>query len=164
VSDGQRTGPIDRVSAWLAVAGGCLVLALVLLVCASVLRRWLMAEAIPGDFELVQTGLALAVFAAMPICQLHRTNIVVDSFTARAPAALRDGLDGLWALVHAAAAALIGWQMVAGTRDAFAAGTGSMVLGLPLGWGMAASTALVGWLALAALVSALRALRRVRRG
>ena len=144
----RREGPVDRASTWLALAGGGLVLALALLVTASVLRRWLTSQPIPGDFELVQ------------ICQLHGANIIVDSFTARAPARLQAALDGLWALVYAAVAGLIAWQMVAGTREAFASRTSSMVLALPVGWGMALATASAFWLAAVALVTAVRAMRR----
>lgn len=156
----RREGPVDRASTWLALAGGGLVLALALLVTASVLRRWLTSQPIPGDFELVQIGLAVAVFAFLPICQLHGANIVVDSFTARASAKLQAALDGLWALVYAAVAGLIAWQMVAGTREAFASHTSSMVLALPVGWGMALATASAFWLAAVALVTAVRAMRR----
>ncbi len=41
------------------------------LVTASVLMRWLGGEGVNGDFELVQMGLALAVFAFLPLCQAH---------------------------------------------------------------------------------------------
>jgi TRAP-type C4-dicarboxylate transport system permease small subunit len=158
----RRDGAVDRVSTWLALAGGGLVLALALLVTASVLRRWLTSQPIQGDFELVQIGLAVAVFAFLPICQLRGANIIVDSFTARAPATLRAALDASWALVYALVAALIAWQMVAGTREAFASRTTSMVLALPIGWGMALATAFAFWLAAVALVTAARAVRRSR--
>jgi TRAP-type C4-dicarboxylate transport system permease small subunit len=155
-------GILERVSAWLALAGGLVVLGLALLVSASVVLRWLTARGVPGDFELVQAGLAVAVFAFLPLAQLRGANIMVDSFTARAPAALRRGLDALWAQVYAGAAGLLAWRTWEGTRDAFAAGTGSMVLALPLGWAMAPAVLLLGWLAVATLAGALR--RRTNRG
>lgn len=161
MAEGGR-GIVDRVSAGLAVASGAVMLLLAFLVTASVLRRWLTAQAIPGDFELVQTGLAVAIFAALPLCQLRGANILVDSFTARAPAPLRAGLDALWSLVYAGVAGLLAWRMLEGTRDALAAGTTSMVLGLPVAWAMALGTACLAWLALVALASARRALRRER--
>jgi hypothetical protein len=155
---------VDRACRGLAIAGGCLLLLGAALVTASVLRRWLTYTAIPGDFELVQMGLAVAVFAFLPLCQLRGTNIVVDSFTTRAPAWLQAGLDGLWALVYALVAGLVGWRMVAGTRDAFVSGTTTMVLALPIGWSMAVATTMAWWLALVALVAAARSLgRRTRR-
>ena len=88
----------------MALAGGVLLLALAVLVTASVLKRWLTSQGIPGDFELMQIGLALAVFAFMPLCQLRGGNLFVDTFTDRLPAGLQRRLDGLWSLVYAAVA------------------------------------------------------------
>ena len=75
---------------------------LAVLVTASVLTRWLTAQGVPGDFELLQIGLALAVFAFMPLCQLRGGNLFVDTFTdaaavqpaARARRSLVAGLRG----------------------------------------------------------------------
>ena len=44
----------------LAIAGGLVVVALAVVVTASVLMRWLAGSGMDGDFELVQMGLALA--------------------------------------------------------------------------------------------------------
>lgn len=151
---------VDRVSRILALAGGALLLALAGLVTASVVLRWLTSDGVPGDFELVQAGLAVTVFAFLPVCQLRGANIVVDSFTNRLPSRLRAGLDAVWAVAYALAAGLIGWQLAKGASDALASGTTSMVLRLPFGWAIAASSLLAGWLAVAALVSAARHLRR----
>jgi hypothetical protein len=107
---------VGRVSVWVALAGGCLVLAIAVLVTASVVRRWLTSDGIGGDFELVQTGLALGVFAFLPLCQLRDANIVVDTFTARLPARARGGLDALWAATYALAAGILAWRLGGGRR------------------------------------------------
>src|SRR5688572_32078515 len=62
----------------LAVFGGAVALAVAAVVVASVLRRWLFSQPIPGDFELAQIGTAVAVFAFLPYCQVTRGNIVVE--------------------------------------------------------------------------------------
>ena len=49
-----------RISDRLALAGGSLLLAMAMLVTASVLRRWFTTQGVPGDFELLQMALALA--------------------------------------------------------------------------------------------------------
>lgn len=151
---GRGRRAVERASVGLALAGGALTLALALLVSASVARRWLTSEAIEGDFELVQAGLAVAVFAFLPLCQLRGGNIVVDSFTARLPARLRAALDGLWALAYALAAGLIAWQLAKGAGETVASGTTSMVLGLPVGWAIWACAACAAWLAVVALATA----------
>jgi TRAP-type C4-dicarboxylate transport system permease small subunit len=122
-------------------------------VTTSVVLRWLASDGIRGDFDLVQFAVPLAVFAFLPLCQLRGGNIFVDTFTMRLPARWQAALDAFWALVYAAVAALIAWRMAIGAKDAIASGTGSMVLGLPVGWAMAASALLAAWLALVAIVT-----------
>ena len=157
-------GLLDRATVWIALAGGGVVLGIALLVTASVLRRWATSDGIEGDFELVQAGLAIGVFAFLPLCQLRGANIVVDTFTARLPARLQGGLDAFWAAVYALAAGILAWRLASGAADTVASGTTSMVLGLPVGWAIAASSLLTGWLCLAALASAARLLRAVMTG
>lgn len=140
-------------TAALALTGGSIMLAAAAVVTASVVLRWLTSGGIPGDFDLLQFAMPLAVFAFLPLCQLRGGNIFVDSFTSRLPPRLVAALDGLWALVYAAAAGLIAWRMAVGAQDTIASGTGSMVLGLPVGWAMAASACFAAWLAIVAAVT-----------
>jgi TRAP-type C4-dicarboxylate transport system permease small subunit len=164
--DGAEGGPdagiVERISAGLAILGGVVLLLVAGLVSASVLRRWLTAYAIPGDFELVQIGLAVVAFAFLPLCQLRRANIFVDVFTARAPPRVRALLDGTWAVVYGAAAGLIAWGLAVGARETMASGTTTMVLGVPFGWAIALCAALAAWLALVILVTVVRATRGSR--
>ena len=102
VGDRRRHRPpravVSRVSDRLALAGGVLLLALAVLVTVSVIARWLTSRGIPGDFELMQIGLALAVFAFMPLCQLRGGNLFVDTFTTRLPPPCSGGstASGRW--------------------------------------------------------------------
>jgi TRAP-type C4-dicarboxylate transport system permease small subunit len=157
----RPSGLLDRATVLLALAGGLVVLAFAAIVTVSVVGRWLVGAGVPGDFELVQTGLAVAIFAFLPICQLHGANILVDTFTTRAPMAIQASLDALWSIAYAGVALLIGWQTVIGARETVASGTRSMVLGLPIGWAMALSAILAFWLGVVALITARRALRRI---
>lgn len=160
----MRDGPpagLDRPARWLALAGGALLVAVSLLTTASVLRRWLLGDPVPGDFELVQMGAGLAVFLALPWAQARRANILVDSFTARAPAGLVRALDAAWTLLYALAAGVIAWRLARGAAGTVASGTGTMVLGLPYGWAIAVAAAAF---ALVALVAAAMAPRLLRAG
>lgn len=163
----SEAGPAFRfvlkASSALAIAGGALVLGLALLVTASVLRRWLTTRGIPGDFELAQMAMSVAIFAFLPICQLHGRNIVIDSFTNRLRRPIRAAIEALWALVYAAVAGLIAWQMALGGWQTLGSGTTTMVLGLPIGWAILAAAVLTFWLALVALVSVARLLLELRR-
>jgi TRAP-type C4-dicarboxylate transport system permease small subunit len=154
-----RIGALERATRFLALAGGLIVLAFAVIVTTSVARRWLTGDGIPGDFELVQNGLAIAVFAFLPICQLHGANITVDTFTRAGPAWVQSALDSVWALAYGAVAGLIAWQTAVGARETLASGTTTMVLGLPIGWAMAVSALFAAWLTVVAIVTAARALR-----
>jgi TRAP-type C4-dicarboxylate transport system permease small subunit len=147
---------IERVAVILSVVGGCLVLAIALLVTISVARRWVFGEGIPGDFEYVQIGTALAVFAFLPVCQAHRGNIIVDTFTGRLPARVRDRIDALWDVVYAALMAVIAWCLAGGTRDMLANQTASMVQQIPIWPVILACTVLCAFLSLVAAWTAVR--------
>ena len=152
-------GLARRISDRLALAGGVLLLGMAVLVTASVLRRWLTSQGVPGDFELLQTGLAVAVFAFMPLCQLRGGNLFVDTFTGRLPLAVRLRLDAMCALPYAGVATLIAVMMTVGAFETLRSGTRSMVLGLPQGWPIAVSAALAAWLAFVVLLAALDTFR-----
>ncbi|MEA2935840.1 MAG: hypothetical protein QOD74_2486, partial [Variibacter sp.] len=88
MSEGQaelRPPSWTRLSRPLAIAGGLLLLAVAGIVVVSVLMRWLIGTSISGDIELVQIATALAVFSFLPLCQSHRGNIMVDTFTNKLP-------------------------------------------------------------------------------
>ncbi|HVL72880.1 MAG TPA: TRAP transporter small permease [Beijerinckiaceae bacterium] len=138
----------------LAVAGGTLLVGIGLLVTGSVLSRWLRNQAVAGDFELVQMGLALAVFAFLPLCQAHRGNIIVDTFTMKLPLRAQRALDGIWDLVFATVAALIAWRLTIGAAEAFRTGSTSMVLAIPIGYAIYACAAMAAFLAIVCLVTA----------
>lgn len=143
-----------------ALASGAVLMLVAAVTLVSVLGRWLFAAPLPGDVELVQLGTALAIALALPYCQLHASHLIVDLFTARAPAALRGGLD---TLAHCAAAAVLGllaWRAGAGVADLQRAGEVSMVLGVPLA---VAYAPLAPAFALAALIALALATPRGRR-
>ena len=110
---------------WMAVLGGLVLLALVLITCVSVAGRilngWLHSDflqgLIPGpadwligigvgpllgDFELVEAGIAFAIFAFLPICQLYAGHATVDIFTsALLTDTFRFPLSALFSIRHA---------------------------------------------------------------
>jgi TRAP-type C4-dicarboxylate transport system permease small subunit len=155
-------GPLARLSGWLAILGGLLVVVLSLLVTTSVVMRWTTDRGVNGDFELVQMGLALAVFAFLPFCQARRGNIMVDTFTGWLPLGAQRALDALWDLVFAGVAGLIAWRLALGAADALRSGTTSMVLQMPVGYAIAACAVMAGLLAAVCVMTALLRLRSPR--
>ncbi|KAA2236150.1 TRAP transporter small permease [Salinarimonas soli] len=157
-----REGPLARLSGALALAGGGLVVALAIVVTGSVLKRWATNEGLNGDFELVQTGLALAVFAFLPYCQARRGNIMVDTFTGRLPLPVQRAIDGVWDVVFAGVAGLVAWRLALGAMDAFSSNTTSMVLALPIGYAIAACAAMAGLLTVICIATAFDRFRSPR--
>ena len=146
----------------LAIAGGMLMLFIAATVVVSVTMRWLIYASVPGDIELVQIATAVAVFSFLPLCQSHRGNIMVDTFTARLPVRVRNSLDALWDLVYAAMMAIISWRLVIGAWDTIRSNTVSMMLGLPIGWAIAACAAMAAFLSFIAIATAYGLLRRAQ--
>ena len=154
---GSETGLrlLDGLARLLALFGGALAVCLALLVSISITLRALGLGGVRGDFEFVQMGVALIVFAFMPWCQARRGNVMVDSFTTRLPPRFQAALDALWEVVFAGMMALIAWRLGAGALEAARSSTTTMVLLLPIAPAIAACAFLAGFTALIALAMAI---------
>ncbi|MCA4918440.1 MAG: TRAP transporter small permease [Roseomonas sp.] len=150
---------LDRLARMLAQLGGALAMGLAVLVTTSVTLRAFGLGGVRGDFEFVQMGVALMVFAFMPWCQARRGNVMVDSFTSRLPPRMQAVLDALWEVVFAGMMALIAWRLGAGALEAAKSATTTMVLLLPIAPAIAACAGLAGFTALVALATAVLRLR-----
>ncbi|MBL8341400.1 MAG: TRAP transporter small permease [Rubrivivax sp.] len=125
------------------------------MVVASVVGRAAFGVPIPGDVELTQFGIAVALSLALPWCQARRGNIIVDFFTQRAGARTQRALDAAGALLAALMCALLAWRSAAGAVAVREAHETTMILALPMWWTYAL---LAPGLALAAAVATLQAL------
>lgn len=125
---------LERASRGLALAGGGVLLAVCGVTVASVVGRTLFGVPVLGDFELVEIGVAVAVFAFMPYCQLVRGNVAVDLIARGLGPRARARLDAGHDLVFAAIAALLAWRLALGGSELRAWGESSMILGVPLWW------------------------------
>lgn len=122
----------------LAILGGCLLIALTLMTVASVLGRALFALPVPGDLELMQMGLAIAIAWCLPWCQHRRQQIAVTALTDRAPPPLRQALEAFALLTSVGVLGLLAWRQTLGMVDLRRYGDVSTVLGVPIWWGVAA--------------------------
>lgn len=147
---GLAAAAAGLIEGW-ALAGGAVLLAVVLMNVASVLGG-LVGHPFPGDFELTQVGVAVAVFAFLPWCQLTRANVSADVFTMRAPPAWIARLRLAGSAVALAFAGLLLWRMSAGMADQRSYGSTTTILQVPI-W-IAFVPVLVS-LALTALAAAL---------
>lgn len=144
----------------IALGGGLLSLATAFVVVISVLLRWFGIGTVPGDFELVQMATAIAIFCFLPLCQFNRGNIMVDTFTAKWPQRVNDGIDALWDIVYAAMMLLLAASLAQGAFDVLRNRSATMVLGLPLWPAIAIASLLSFFLAGVAFVTARSLMQR----
>ncbi len=134
--DSAAKGTIERalnaLSRAFAVAGGLILTALTVLSVGSIVSRTIFGKPLPGDFELVELGCGVAVFAFLPYCHLKRGNVIVDFLTMKAGAAVKGALDGAGSLFYLVIAALLLWRMILGGFDKFDSHESTMILAVPL--------------------------------
>ena len=163
---------IERLARLFALLGGLVLSVLIVLTCLSVVGRslngllhtasvqafgpWVDAlldlgiGPINGDFELVEAGMAFAIFAFLPLCQLNGAHASVDIFTAALPQRAKLMLRTLIDIVFAAVLVLIAWQLFEGLLSKRSSGQTTFLLEFPVWWGYAFSLSGAG---VAALVS-----------
>jgi len=145
----------------MAICGGLLLTFLIVLICISVIGRslnsllhgwidlvmpglsaWALdlgVGPINGDFELVEAGVAFAIFAFLPLCQISAGHASVDIFTAKLPTrinrVLQLAIDVIFALVLIA----IAYQLYNGMLSKQRYGDTTFLLQFPIWWAYAAS-------------------------
>jgi TRAP-type C4-dicarboxylate transport system permease small subunit len=143
----ERVGrALYRAATGVAVLGGLVLFALTLLTVISVVGRAAFSAPIPGDFELVELGMAVAIFSFLPYCQIVRGNVIVDLFTSRASPRTRALLDGIGNLLYTAIAALLTWRGAIGGLEIRSYHETTMVLQVPVWWGFVPAVAFLAFL------------------
>ncbi|MEO1549910.1 MAG: TRAP transporter small permease [Pseudomonadota bacterium] len=143
----QCVGTLARI---LAGLGGLVLVAVVLMTCISILGRnliWAGLGPIQGDFELVEIGVATAVFAFLPWCQFSRGHARVDLFANRFGPRLNRVIDLVADIAMAAAALLIAQRLWVGLGEKISYSETTFILEAPVWWGYA--TGFTGALAFA---------------
>ncbi|AHD11173.1 TRAP transporter small permease [Phaeobacter gallaeciensis] len=146
----------------MAMAGGVVLSLLILLTCLSIagrllngglhgalmqsiapdLAEWLIAIGvgpINGDFEVVEAGVAFAIFAFLPLCQITAGHASVDIVTNSFPRGAKRFLRMVTEIVFAAVLVLIAVRLGAGALSKFQNGETSFLLEFPVWWAYAAS-------------------------
>ncbi|MEH6476306.1 MAG: TRAP transporter small permease [Sneathiella sp.] len=100
-----------------ALLGGLTLMAVVLVNAYSILADIFFTKPFPGDFELTEMGVAIAIFCFLPYCQITASNVSADLFTANA-SKLAVALMGILASGIAVVFSLfLLWRMSAGLLD-----------------------------------------------
>lgn len=175
-------------SKFMAIAGGFVLSLIVAIVVLSILGRelnallhgglfkdsglaaWLLGIELPGlwgrirlgpvngDYELVEAGIAFAIFAFLPLAQITGAHATVDIFTSRLSDRAHRVLTTLIDIAFALVLVLIAVQLFHGTADKLSRHQTTFQLQFPLWWSYALSLA---GAAMAAAVSVYLALARL---
>jgi TRAP-type C4-dicarboxylate transport system permease small subunit len=129
---------IERLALLLAYAGGMILSLIAVMVCVSIVGRqldgWLFFGPIRGDYELVEAGTAIAVFAFLPWCQLKRGHVAVDIVTQALPARLKAVTGLVGDLLLAVVAFVIAWRLWLGFGEKFPYGSDAVRQALGMGF------------------------------
>lgn len=146
----------------MAILGGVVLTVLIILVCVSVSGRggntlahwgWLEQNApalsdailatgigpLPGDFELVEAGIAFAIFSFLPLAQLYSGHATVDVFTAKFSRRFNAWLIAFWEVLLTALILLITLRLAVGMMEKIDNGETTFILQFPVWWAYAAS-------------------------
>ncbi len=154
----------DLIARGMAYLGGVILVVVVILTCVSITGRALLPlnlglGPIKGIYDITEIGIAAAVFAFLPWCQLCRAHAVVDLLKPAYPVKMNQILDALFDLGMLIAATIIAWRLTLGMLDKMRYGETTVIMQIPVWQGYAAS--LVGACAFA-LVAAFCVLRSTR--
>ena len=133
---------VEKLTRWLAILGGLVLSALVLLTVTSITGRALIFVGlgpVPGDFELVEISTAFAVFSFLPWCQYRRGHVTVDIFIGWMSPGKQAFLSFVGNILLTVVSGLIFWRLVLGTLDKQAYNETTFILQFPLWWGYVAS-------------------------
>jgi TRAP-type C4-dicarboxylate transport system permease small subunit len=162
-----RSGPSSlarRLIEWWALAGGAVLLGVAVMTTWSAVSGWLLGKPMPGDFELTEILVAVAVFAFLPYCQQSGANVTADLFTAGAGPRAVAGFRLFGALLSLAVAVLLAWRTWAGLLDYRQYVETTAILKIPIWWAYVPAFASLLLLIVACLIVLAGCWREMLRG
>ena len=155
---------VDRISRLLAVLGGLVLLMLVVSTTLSIVGRslntighsdafesvaWLARilqkfGPVNGDYELVEAGVAIAIFAFLPYCQVTRTHATVDIMTGFLGPRINAVLALVWEFLLSFIVILVTWRIAIATSEKLRYGETTFLLQMPVWWSYAICAVIAG--------------------
>ncbi len=151
------------IEAW-ALLGGIVLLGVAVMTTWSAASGWLLGKPMPGDFELTEVLVAVAVFAFLPYCQQTNANVTADLFTAGAGPRAVAGFRLFGALLSLAVAVLLAWRTWAGLLDYRQYVETTAILKIPIWWAYVPALASLVFLIVACLIVLTGCWRELLRG
>lgn len=166
--EGQRWARFDslarRVIEGWALLGGALLVLIALMNAWSVISLAVLGFPVPGDFEMVQMGVAVAAFSFLPYCQLKGANVTADIFTAAASPATVAAFELLAAVVAAFFSVILLWKMSDGMISYLRYNEVTTILNIPIWTAYPPILVSLALLVLAAAVTLHKAVAEMRSG
>jgi TRAP-type C4-dicarboxylate transport system permease small subunit len=136
---------MTRLVTWLArataVLGGLVLVVLIALMTLSIIGRYLGLGEIKGSYEVLEAGVAFAIFAFFPVCQLYGGHATVDVFTSAMPPRGLQVLRAFWEIVLSATIVFLTFRLSDGMMRYVNNGETTLFLQFPVWWSYAASVA-----------------------
>lgn len=151
---------------WMAIAGGCILLALTALTCISIFGRAFVPfnigiGPIRGIYDITEIGIAAAVFAFLPWAQYQEAHARVDLFQNLIPDKAERALDLLFHIAMSVVATVGTWRLYLGMLDKRSHGETTLIAEIPVWQGFAIGLIGASGFVIIALFCVLRALRRL---
>ena len=125
---------VGRLSSLFALTGGFIMLMLAVTTVASIIGRTTIGQSIEGDYEIIEMGLAMAVFLFLPECYLRKGHVIVDLFTAHCKPSTLRFLDTFSDVIFTLVAFTFAYRMSLSGFEAKEYLEQSMLLELPTWW------------------------------
>lgn len=157
---------VELIARVLAIAGGVVLLCLIVLTCFSIIGRALVPlnvgiGPIRGIYDMTEIGMAAAIFAFLPWAQFTEAHARVDLFQPVMPKPMDRFLDFAFNLAMLVVAAVGTWRLYLGMQDKLSFGETTLIAQIPVWQGYAASLlGAVGFIIVAAFC-VLRSGRRI---
>jgi TRAP-type C4-dicarboxylate transport system permease small subunit len=139
------------IEAW-ALLGGIVLLGVALMTAWSAFSGWVFGKPLPGDFELTEVLVAIAVFSMLPYCQQTDANVTADIFTAGAGPRAVAGFRLFSALLALGVALVLLWRTWAGMLDYRQFIETTAILKIPIWWAYVPAIVSLVLLCLACLI------------
>jgi len=128
---------LEKITRALAFCGGFILAVIALVTVASIIGRFFLFAGlgpIKGDYEIVEMGSAIAIFAFMPFAQFKRAHVVVDIFTMRLPQRVQIFLGFVGDSLIALASGVIVWRFWLGLAEKIPYGSDALRSALSMGY------------------------------
>ncbi|MCR9157255.1 MAG: TRAP transporter small permease subunit [Rhodobacteraceae bacterium] len=135
---------VELIARVLALAGGAVLLCIIVLTCVSIIGRALVpfdfgVGPIRGIYDMTEIGMAAAIFAFLPWAQFNEAHARVDLFQPIMPKTMDRVLDLLFNVAMLVVAAVGTWRLYLGMQDKLSFGETTLIAQIPVWQGYAAS-------------------------